>query len=77
MVPRGSPLGGVRGKAPALLSRRWPWSTMRNLFLSSNGTEKPMPSHHMTPRPCMKVVWHSFQLKPMFPGGPHSRMIFW
>ena len=25
-------------------------------------------------RPCMKVVWHSFQLKPIEPGGERSRM---
>ena len=39
--------------------------------------EKPIPSHHIAARPCMNVVWHSFQLKPMLPGGPHSFMIFW
>ena len=44
--------------------------------LSSRGAEKPMPSHHIAARPCMNVVWHSFQLKPILPGGPHSRMIF-
>ena len=36
-----------------------------------------MPSHQIAARPCMNVVWHSFQLKPITPGGAHSRMIFW
>ncbi len=35
-----------------------------------------MPSHHIAALPCMNVVWHSFQLKPITPGGAHSRMIF-
>src|ERR1700733_5522740 len=52
-------------------------SAILDLVLSSNGAEKPMPSHQIAPRPCMKVVWHSFQLKPTLPGGPHSFMIFW
>ena len=52
-------------------------STTFDLVGSISGAEKPMPSHHIAARPCMNVVWHSFQLKPITPGGPHSRMIFW
>src|ERR1700712_895299 len=52
-------------------------STTLDLVASSSGAENPIPSHHIAARPCMKVVWHSFQLNPIFPGGPHSFMIFW
>ena len=52
-------------------------STIFDFVLSSRGAENPIPSHHIAARPCMNVVWHSFQLKPIFPGGPHSFMIFW
>ena len=51
--------------------------TTFDLFGSSIGAEKPMPSHQIAALPCMNVVWHSFQLKPITPGGAHSRMIFW
>jgi len=52
-------------------------STTFDAFASSSGAEKPMPSHHKPARPWLNEVCASFQLKPTFPGGPHSRMIFW
>ena len=52
-------------------------STTFDLVLSSNGAQQPMRSHHIAPRPCMKVVRHAFHLKPMFLGGPHSFVILW
>ncbi len=61
--------GGIR-------SQTRPSSTTFDLVGSINGAEKPMPSHHIAALPCMNVVWHSFQLKPITPGGAHSRMIF-
>ena len=43
---------------------------------SGQSAEELKTARDIAARPCMNVVWHSFQLKPIFPGGPQSRMIF-
>ena len=43
---------------------------------STSGAENPIPSSHMPTLPCMKLVWHSFQLNPIDPGGAVSFISF-
>src|SRR6476620_9098282 len=50
--------------------------TILDLVGSTSGAEKPMPSTHIAARPCAKLVWHSFQLKPIAPDGAVSRDSF-
>ena len=62
---------------PAGITAKPTWSAILDLVLSTSGGVKPTPSIHMPILPCMKLVWHSFQLKPTTPGGAQSRMMAW